>query len=177
MQELAGAVDRVDQDEGAAATWLFAPRRGLFGNNGNARQPHGEPGQNDGLRSFVGVADRAAIRLLPRVMVAGIDMHDGHRRLDGQFGKDLRDLVAIDRIQDGLCRSIPAHGNTRERRVAAFGRSHLVHSTQHGSNLRLLERGCKMGTVLPQSICRGVSPKTRPRSIFTSSPRYVYRKT
>ena len=149
MQELAGAVDRIDQDEGTPAARFFTPRGGLLGDHGDARQAHGEPGEDDRLGPLVGVADHASIGLLPGVMVARIDVHHGHRRLDGQFGEDLGDLVAIDRVQHGL-------GGRRAR-----GRHHLVHSTQQRKSLRSLEEGCKMGSFSPQSIHRGVSPKTR----------------
>ena len=97
MEELAGPIDGIDEDERAPAAGLLAARGGLFGDDRKARQPLGQPSENDRLGALVGVADHARVGLAAGVVIARIDTHDGHGGFDRQLSEDFRHLIAVDR--------------------------------------------------------------------------------
>ena len=119
-QKLAGAVERIDQDHGAAGVGNLSARCGFLGQHGDAGHLEGETVQNDRLGLLVGLADRAGIRFDAVGAALAIDFHHGQPGLHGEGGEDFRYPVEIeDRLGRFVCRIIGEghgiHGSINER--------------------------------------------------------------
>ena len=103
--ELARAVERIDEDEAPAANGNVARGSRFFGNDGDVGQACDEPVENEFLGGFVSGRDGARIRLVPHDDLTAVIDHDLGAGGEHQLAEELGESFEI-RRQRGCNRAV-----------------------------------------------------------------------